>query len=146
MTGTFEGVGSLQFSPDNKFAYAYSGIIGVVGSEITLLLMETNSEYILSELQILQGTTSNEDFKYKVFFNNVIVAQWHCLQVTDKEINIPNAYFLTIPPFTIVKVTAENTSSGTSREHSVTLTGKVHGAIEQQNLESITDDNKWASL
>jgi hypothetical protein len=28
---------------------------------------------------------------------------------------------------------------------SVLLTGKVNGAIEQENLEAITDNNKWAS-
>jgi len=121
---------ALNFTPDNKHAYAFSGVMGVIGAEKTLLELQTNSEYLVSELQILQGTTSNEDFKYKVYYNNVVVAQWHCLQVTDKAINIPNAYFLTIPPFTLVKVTAENTSSGTSRDHSATLTGKAYGTIE----------------
>ena len=31
-----------------------------------------------------------------------------------------------------------------SRPWTVSLTGKVKGAIEQENLESITDNNKWA--
>ena len=116
---------ALQFTNDNKHAYAFSGIVDVNNTETQLLLLNTQSEYLLTELQVLQGTTSNEDFLYKVFFNNVIVAQWHCLQVTDKEINMPNIYNFIIPPFTLVKVTAQNTSSATTRNHSATLTAKV---------------------
>ena len=125
MSGSTVISNALQFTNDNKHAYAFSGIVDVNNTETQLLLLNTQSEYLLTELQVLQGTTSNEDFLYKVFFNNVIVAQWHCLQVTDKEINMPNIYNFIIPPFTLVKVTAQNTSSATARNHSATLTAKV---------------------
>ena len=116
---------ALQFTNDNKNAYAFSGEVDIDNATTTMLEFQTNSEYLISKLQIMNGTTSNEDFKYLVFFNNVIVAQWHCLQVTDKEINMPNIYNFIIPPFTLVKVTAQNTSSATTRNHSATLTAKV---------------------
>ena len=125
MSGSTVISNALQFTNDNKHAYAFSGIVDVNNTETRLLLLNTQSEYLLTELQVLQGTTSNEDFLYKVFFNNVIVAQWHCLQVTDKEINMPNIYNFIIPPFTLVKVAAQNTSSATTRNHSATLTAKV---------------------
>jgi len=145
MTGTFEGVGTLQFTPDNKMAYAVSGIINVNNLETTALEFTTNSEYLISKLQVLNGTDSNEDFLYRVFFNNIVIAQWRCLQLTTIDINMPNYYNLIIPPFTTVKVTGQNNTSSTIRVHSATLVAKVNGAIEQQNLEAITDNNKWAS-
>ena len=125
MSGTTVISNALQFTNDNKHAYAFSGIVDVNNSETQLLLLNTQSEYLLAKLTVLQGTTSNEDFLYKVFFNDIAVAQWHCLQVTDKESNMPNFYNLIIPPFTTVKVTGQNTSSATNRNHSATLTAKV---------------------
>jgi hypothetical protein len=125
MSGETVTSNALQFTNDNKHAYAFSGIVDVNNSETQLLLLNTQSEYLLAELQVLQGTTSNEDFLYKVFFNNVIVAQWHCLQVTTIDTNMPNIYNFIIPPFTLVKVTGQNTSSSTNRDHTATLTGKV---------------------
>lgn len=121
---------AINFTPDNKEAYAFSGIIAVTNSATTLLEFNTNSEYIKGTIQVLQGTTSNEDFQYDVYFNDVVIARWHCLQVTDKETNIPNAYDVTIPPFTKVTITGLNTSSATGRNHSVTLTGKAIGMTE----------------
>ena len=115
----------LQFTNDNKFAYAFSGIKGVNLTETTLLLLQSNSEYLISKLQLLNGTTSNEDFLYRTYFNNILIAQWHCLQVSTIDINMPNSYNLIVPPFTIVKVTAENRTSDTLRDHSATFTAKV---------------------
>ena len=49
MTGTFEGVGTLQFTPDNKHAYIYSGSLlngsGAGAADQTILLFRNNSEY-----------------------------------------------------------------------------------------------------
>tara|TARA_Y100001973_G_scaffold4106_1_gene5998 strand:- start:98 stop:505 length:408 start_codon:yes stop_codon:yes gene_type:complete len=125
MSGSTVTSNALQFTNDNKNAYAYSGIIEVDNTETQLLLLNTQSEYLMAQLQILQGTDSNENFIYKVFFNDIIIAQWHCLQVTTLDINMPNSYELIIPPFTIVKVTALNRSSASLRDHSATLTAKV---------------------
>jgi len=145
MTGTFEGVGSLQFTPDNKHAYAYSGEVDIDNAATTMLEFQTNSEYLISKTQIMNGTTSNEDFKYFVYYNNIVIARWHFLYASTIHQSMPNVLDLVIPPFTTVKITGENETSGTGRNHTAVLTAKVSGAIEQQNLEAITDSNKWAS-
>ena len=62
---------ALQFTNDNKKAYAYSGLLGIDSTETSLLTFNTNSEYIKGTIQVLQGTTSNEDFQYDVYFNDV---------------------------------------------------------------------------
>jgi len=120
-TGPQKGLSTI-----GDHCYAYSGIIGITNVETEVLNFSTGKGYITATLQVLNGTTSNEDFLYQAYFNNVIIGSWHCLQVTDKEINIPNGYEIIIPPNTFVKVTGTNTSSGTSRDHSATITGRVY--------------------
>ena len=59
MSGSTVISSALQFTNDNKHAYAFSGIVDVNNTETQLLLLNTQSEYLLTELQVLQGTTSN---------------------------------------------------------------------------------------
>lgn len=116
---------ALQFTNDNKNAYAFSGEVDIDNAQTTMLLFQTNSEYLISKLQIMNGTTSNEDFKYYVYYNDVIVARWHFLYASTIHQSMPNTLHLTIPPFTTVKVTGENETSGTGRNHTAVLTAKV---------------------
>ena len=51
---------------------------------------------------------------------------------------------LIIPPFTEVVVYIDKQEHSSTSIVGANLTGKVFGAIEQINFESITDDNKWA--
>lgn len=143
MTGTFEGVGSLQFSPDNKYCFAYSGEVSVANTELNLIDIKTNSEYIVGHVQLGSKAQENEDYEFKIYFNDVIVF--------SATFGNQGQYYLgawpvpiIIPPFTNVKMSLDNIADTDSRIWTVGLTGKVSGAIEQQNLESITDDNKWA--
>ena len=109
-----------------KHCYGYSGIVGVTNVETDLFDFSTGKDYISSNLQVLNGTDSNEDFLYKVYFNDVLVAQWHFLYASTIHQTLPNAYKIIIPPNTTVRVTGANTISGTSRNHSATITGKVY--------------------
>jgi hypothetical protein len=151
MTGTFEGVGSLQFTPDNKMAYAYSGFYTAAVSQagIDVLTFTTNSEYIEATL-IFNGFTApteptyGDDGTMEVKFNGVQIAVVKC--GTAAEVMPSNVFLnLIIPPHTLVNVKLESEGANTSVGASVLLTGKVNGAIEQENLEAITDNNKWAS-
>jgi len=147
MTGTFEGVGSLQFSPDNKLAYAYSGLVAVNNSETTLLEIKTTSEYISARTQFFYADNGTDPYVYKIYLDNVIIIQYRTWGTTDTNgeyNNPPKDNDLIIPPFTTVKFTAENLAADTNENQLALFTGKVFGAIEQINLESITDDNKWA--
>jgi len=150
MTGTFEGVGSLQFSPDNKFCYAYSGLIQAGTGAVSQLLFETNSEYIKGTITVIgnikiaapaDGGTSI----YQISFNDVEVLRLKC---DAKEEDMPSTITapIFIPPFTEVTVTALSEYGSADYLTSASLVGEVHGAIEQENLEAITNNNKWASL
>ena len=145
MTGTFEGVGSLQFTPDNKYCWAYSGDIAVTNLETTALNFGTNSEYIRARFQLSSDSGSSDNIRSIIYFNDIQVYSAKYQEDNLKPWSDTLDLHLIIPPFTNVKFTLANASSVTAREHFVQMVGKVHGAIEQQNLESITDDNKWAS-
>jgi len=149
MTGAFEGVGSLQFSPDNKFAYAYSGIVVIGDSEISLLDVKTQSEYIHIRWEWNYTTTtdliSSDDYTFFVYLNDVKLTA--VVTSTSDRFNENSKYkIFLVPPFSNIKITAVNKSDSTTHNCYSSLIGKVYGAIEQENLESITDNNKWASL
>jgi len=146
MTGTFEGVGSLQFSPDNKYCFAYSGEVSVSDTELNLIDIKTNSEYIVSNVQLGSKAAEDEDYEVKIYFNDVVIFAHTFHQQGTTYVNVANSIPIIIPPFTHVKISLDNIADSDSRIWTVGLTGKVSGAIEQENLESITDNNKWASL
>ena len=143
MTGTFEGVGSLQFTPDNKFCYAYSGGITIADTDThTALSFRTDSEYIVANFIFWRRSWEANDVAFYVEFNGEQVLSW------IGGANPPsgsNKKPLIIPPFTEVVVYIDKQEHSSTSIVGANLTGKVFGAIEQENLESITDNNKWAS-
>jgi len=143
MTGTFEGVGTLQFSPDNKRAYAYSGGVSTVAAtDVTLLQFTTGSEYHIAKIQFwYDANGSGSNIEFKTSFNDVKITTIIVTDSNDAEWCTPVE--LIIPPFTTVHIEAKN-FTGTEAVLA-SLTTKVKGAIEQQNLEAITDNSKWAS-
>jgi len=143
MTGTFEGVGSLQFSPDNKHAYAFSGDIAVSsGSSADTLMLEFDSEgfYLDAILNFCEEAIADDNVFFGVWLNDVRVIN---LAYDSTPSYTNTLYPILIPPFTNVKIKwgCSSTETGTAW-----ISAKVSGPIQQQNLESITDDNKWASL
>jgi hypothetical protein len=145
MTGVFEGVGSLQFTPDNKRAYIYSGDKGVTNVEKTLFKFTTNSEYLEARFQLTGDSGSNDNINSNLYFNDVIVQSGIYTINGLADWSDMLTLLMIVPPFTTVKFTATNVSSVTSRAYFAMMVAKVNGAIEQQNLESITDNSKWAS-
>ena len=148
MTGTFEGVGSsLQFSPDNKFAYAYSGTIPGSTTSVDALSFTTQSEYLDGIFQIngptVYGTQASLVGWMRISFNNQVIAIL-TVGLVSADSQQTSKQRLIIPPFTDVLVEVVCDDNQALRLTAATFVAKVQGAIEQQNLESITDDNKWA--
>jgi len=144
MTGVFEGVGSLQFTPDNKHAYAYGGLVNVTSAGQTLLTFNTQSEYLESRIQVSSDSGSSDNVKLAIYFNDIKVFGHYYMEDSLKPWTDILGLHLIIPPFTTVKLTAVSTAINT-RPHYACVVAKVGGAIEQQNLEAITDNSKWAS-
>jgi hypothetical protein len=121
---------ALNFTPDNKHAYAFSGLIDVENTSDTFLLFETNSEYILGHFQCYNGSNTAEQIQWDIYFNDILVIRWHQEgrgsayrgQGVDNDI--------VIPPFTKVKVTGLNSGSSVDVNGFVAFTGKAFGMTD----------------
>jgi len=150
MTGVFEGVGTLQFSPDNKFSYIYSGFIAAVNTSVTYLNFTTGGYYLVGQFQFntpleQADPTAGIEATCRVDFNNVGIAMLKASSDFNDNSNGSVTQELIIPPFTNVIVVVDAHATDPIRFGTCSFISKVKGAIEQENLESITDSNKWAS-
>jgi hypothetical protein len=148
MTGTFEGVGTLQFSPDNKYCYAYSGGFGSTTSSQTMLDFTTNGEYIVAKL-ITSGsigfdTPGGLKSAFKISLNGSIIALTLVDNQTDHSSSVTKLNII-LPPFSRFKVEVDSDDTNAGALSTAVFTGKVKGPVEQENLEAITDNNKWAN-
>ena len=108
--------------------YAYGGVIGVVDSETILLGPSiTGTGYITAKLQINYMSSTENNIEYLIYFNDVVV-QGYTVKGGGNYTEADVPIWLIIPPFTNVKVTGENKSSSTPRNHAVSLTGRVYQA------------------
>ena len=75
MTGTFQGVGSLQYTNDNKHVYAYTGSIALsVGNDLEVLRFQTTSEYLnVRVTPYYVNFNNNENILMKVNFNDTLI-------------------------------------------------------------------------
>jgi hypothetical protein len=118
---------AINFTPDNLRCYAYSGSTTLSTSYQEFLNFNTNSEYIVAELNFVGEWDSlgANDFYTRVYFNDVIIM----FDDTSAEL-APNVWpvRLIIPPFTHVVIDGK-AQSGTP-EFSCVLIGDVYGMIE----------------
>ena len=133
MSGETVTSNALQFTNDNKHAYGYSGVIAVNNNETSLLLFQTNSEYLNAQISMFNGSGSGDDFLYKIYFNDIVVVDTYA-----NSSNVEPTYFnpirIIIPPFTTVKITADNVSGSSARNHTAIVTAKVGMAPRVGNL------------
>ena len=142
MSATFQGVGTLQFSPDNKYVQFVSGSVDTPASStqtVELANFTTGSYYLRMQIaaQVFSNTTDNID--YEIMFNGVQIERIYYLQGYHVYNYGRTNYYYIIPPFTNVVVTGRNDGSSTAIPLGVMMSGTVHGAIEQLDLE-VNDD------
>ena len=107
-------------------AYAYSGVISVTDSEITLLEFTTGVGYLTAKLQINFLPATENNIEYLIYLNEIVVQGYH-VKGGGLYTEPDNPLFLLIPPLTSFKATAENKTTTTGRDHAATLIGKVYG-------------------
>jgi hypothetical protein len=132
MSGTFSGVNTLQFTPDNKHAYAYSGTVLVSESKTEIMEFTTTSFYLVGDLTIFLVSDTTDDIEFIVEFDNQTILETnttHYNQYTPYQ-PLP----IIIPPFTKVTISGKNQGSG-SKNVGMNFTGKAQGSIEQFDLE-----------
>ena len=122
----------LQFTQDNKHCYAYSGEVSVANTELNLLSFDTNSEYIRAKVQLGSKAQENEDYEFKIYFNDIVVF--------SATFGNQGQYYLgawpipiIIPSFTNVKISLDNIADTDSRVWTVHLTGRVYEYLPVRN-------------
>ena len=133
MVGTFEGLTTLQFTPDNKHAFVYSGSIQAT-SEITAFEFQTLSYYLVGKIQFTTDAGTSNDLANRVYINNNQVSGTSYADTRQNE-NINQPILVIVPPFTTLKATGENVTSGSNLQFHAIGTFQVLGSIEQLDLE-----------
>jgi len=109
-----------------EHCYAYSGLISVAESELNLLLFHSGKLYIRGTAQFNYASVSNQDYKYKIYFNNQIVQQFNHVQ-NNPDVITPNVVIpIIIPPLTEVKMSAVNTTDTASLDQIVSFVGRIY--------------------
>ena len=108
-------------------AYLHSGVVGVDNNVTTLFECDiANNQYIVAELQIFNGTLSNEDIEYNVLLNGEVIVTFTCQLVSNEDFITHDPINLILVGGSKLKVTAQNLVSSTPRNHTTILTGRVY--------------------
>ena len=132
MSGETVTSNALQFTNDNKHAYAYSGLIVVSQAlgNVTMFEGNTNTEYIKATISFgtADATFSGaKNIGYKISFNNILVFSQLSISDGDGTLNYDGACFpqsLIIPPFTTIKIETFTSDTDTIETFAM-LNGKV---------------------
>ena len=129
---------ALQFTNENKFAYAYSGAKTVTATPSDLLTFQTNSEYLVGQFkpqQAVAAATGN-DILVNIYFNDILIVGYVMGKNAFSEYDPAGTTEtkLIVPPFTTVRVEMDNLSGG-SDTMAVTFTAKVGMAQRVGNLD-----------
>ena len=122
---------ALNFTPDNKRAFAYSGNVEAKTDSQTVLTFQTNSEYIFGEFTF-NGFIQVDNVSIRqgaITINNVIVAN----QITGDANEDMIAYVkqkIIIPPFSEVTCAVIASSGDSDNFATVLFTGDVYGMTE----------------
>jgi len=124
-------VNAINFTPDNKGCYAYSGAVGVAGDEKDLCNFDTNSEYLEAKILFRYAGTGSEgdNYSYRVRFNDILIIAYltdHSLVQYQNNVLIP----VIVPPFTNVRLTAENITDTSTHDQAVIFVGRAVGLTE----------------
>jgi len=114
----------LNYIQDKCFAY--SGAIGVPNVETTLIETQSGSGVIDAIIQCSYGPPESDNMQYKIYFNGIVVMAFAMSGSVDSGNWQGMLYHFIIPPYTNIKVTAQNTTSTTERDQTASLTGKVY--------------------
>ena len=125
---------ALNFTPDNKHCYAYSGLWASSTTSLTKLEFKTNSEYIVGTLQLNMptdddspnlGNVSSCDIKFNEISVGIIAGS-----SVDAGANRSVKQQLIIPPFTNVELIVDSTGNEADRFGSLLFTGKAYGMAD----------------
>ena len=112
-----------------NWVYGYSGAVGADDSETDLINATSGSGIIVAQVMFryVGITPEGDNYVYRIRLNGEMVLSY----LVDQSLENYAARHLApiiIPPFTGVRLTAENTTDGSTHDQAALLTGRVYGA------------------
>ena len=150
MSAGFSGIRTLQFTPDNKYCYCYSGEFTASNAMQLIMQFKTGSYYLVSETRLAGMTdmgspASGNVVACRVVFGNEETGtintnpQLTMLHLKTEggaeDMPFSDTGKLIIPPFTNVQFFVDMDSTNSSYDGGITFTAEVKGTVEQFNLE-----------
>jgi hypothetical protein len=150
MSGTFNGIGTLQFTPDNKHAYFYGGEHTAHDATTKRGEFETGSYFLVGEVRFsgysdMGSPAAGATGSMRVVFNNYNdtspstipnqnVLNFKTDGATEDQPFTDTAKII-IPPFTLVQFWTDASTGNTSYDGTISAIFDVKGSIEQFSLE-----------
>jgi len=111
-----------------EHCYAYSGNVSVNNVETTLLLFDTGSSLVVSQVQFRYASSGTaeitEDFSFRLYLNDEFIMSSRAK--ADTEWFAEQFVRLIISPYTTVKVTAQNVTDSDARGMAALVTGRIY--------------------
>jgi len=122
---------AINFTPDNKRAYAYTGAMTIdSGATDTVLEGNTNSEYLVAEFQAGRNDKTSAEIVHTIYLNSLLV--WYSKMDNGKNPNqAPSStpLLMIIPPFTHIEWKVASMDDATSNFTGL-FTAKTFGMTE----------------
>ena len=108
--------------------YAYSGTVGVNGTETTLVEFTTGASVIRGQWlpQILVTAHHGDDIRFACYIDEEQIMATIVAAATGNDLTGIIRVPLIIPPFTRIKITGQNISQNLSKDTGATFTGRVY--------------------
>jgi hypothetical protein len=108
-----------------NYAFAYSGLVSVGSTAITVLRFETGTQLLVAKyvLNYASNLAHGEDYLWQVKMNDEIVMQ---TVIEGAKVTTPPRWMpLIIPPFTKMEFVADNIENSEVRSQAVLVTAEV---------------------
>ncbi len=122
--GSFGGSSSFQTLGDRIYGLNQGANTGSQNVETTMFESDTGSYYSVAKFRFSINSSSSDDIQLKIYFNNIAVFAEYTTSGTNESDMFPLE--LIIPPFTQVRMTAENKASSSAREIFTVITGRIY--------------------
>ena len=124
MSGTFSGIGTLQFTPDNKRAqYFQSNSFNNVETEIGQFT--TNSEYLICKIQVGVDNYDGADVDTRITLDDATVLLNRSAVTGIDILQFGYPLHIIVPPFTTLKLTMQNKSNSSSFDAYMLMNAKA---------------------
>ena len=109
--------------------FVYSGPVSGNNVQFTVLNFKTGPNYLKGFYRCGYGNSTYRNYDFNLLFNDVEIEN-QFLITSQAQSNLQFLHEIIIPPFTDVKVLAQNTEDSTTQEVITIFTGKVYSGAE----------------